>query len=83
MFKVGYATEGHSEYEDYIWNWLRKRRRFFPDCAGYDYAGAWGLFLIAGCIIESQDDDRVYKITFPGTRFLLLKRLNRLFDPEA
>jgi hypothetical protein len=84
-FDVGIVTEGFSEYDDYVWRWLQKRR-FSSYGTGVDCVGAWGLFILAGCTIErvgEQEEDALFRIVFPGTRFLLFKRLNRLMEGQG
>ena len=61
---VGYATYGHSHYDDELWRWLNDNRRYIGPqddmmyllCDAFDYMSAWGWLLRAGCTITASGE---------------------------
>jgi len=94
---VGYATYGHSHYDDELWAWLNNNRQYLgPDDAlmpdlldVFDFIGAWGWLLRAGCTIVPSGEDPdwtgeggrdAFTITYPGTATQLVAVLDALFN---
>ena len=86
--KVAVVTNGASNYDDAVWDWLGAHRSWFDDdehdlVEAFDYWRAWGLFILVGCKIKGSwggdwQGGGGITITFNGDARELLRRLNTL-----